>query len=257
MQRAARRRGRIEGPVPVRCASAGSPAAVAASVEDRDVSVAEIIQATACARVTGRLGVERGRRRGFVAFLAGEIVDAALGELAGEHAFRAILALRAGRASFASGEVGRTRTIHKSWQQLLLESQWRLEEAERGRDRPEQTGSSAPGGAGVTGRLRRIPGVACAIARRAGDARSEDEGGSAAMLARETRYLAAYGKQLGAALGAGELTSAAVQGRESHLLFLSGSDFSLGVLVDAGRELAAAESAIREAVEATNHGYEP
>ena len=57
------------------------------------------------------------------------MIDAATDELAGEEAFRRILSWRAGNFESQAADPGRTRTIHNSYQGLLLETAQAADEA--------------------------------------------------------------------------------------------------------------------------------
>ena len=221
-------------------------------------AIADVIQVSASNRMTGCLAVEHGRSCGRLYFARGEIVHAEVGDEIGEHAFCDILDGRAGRFRFEPGTTSPRRTIHKNWQQLLLESQWLLDERRTGKRSREAAAQGLAGGArrfgGAVARLSEVPGLAYAVAQRIEGVPLEDESQEATRLARETRYLAVYGRQLGSVFGAGDVTSAAVQGGDSHLLFIAGRDHSLGVLVDGATELASAESAIRGVFRGAPHG---
>jgi len=212
-------------------------------------AIGDVIQVSASNRMTGCLAIEHGRSCGRLYFARGEIVHAERGEEIGEHAFCDLLDGRAGRFRFVAGTTSATRTIHKNWQQLLLESQWHLDERRKRKRSHAAAEQGLPGrprrAGGAVARLSEVPGLAYAVAQRIEGVPLEDESQEAAKLALETRYLAVYGRQLGSIFGAGDATSAAVQGGDGHLLFFAGSDYSLGVLVDGATELASAETAIR------------
>lgn len=214
-------------------------------------ALADVIQVSACNRMTGCLAVEEGRSRGLLYFVRGEIVHAERGEDVGERAFCEMLASPAGRFRFEPGApAAARRTVHKNWQQLLLESQWLLDERGRRRSTPAAPPDvpASPPAPAVLAEVRDIPGVAYAVAQRLEGVPLGDASERAGRLARQARYLAVYGRQLGSIFGAGDVTSAAAQGRDHHLLCLAAGGYSLGVLVDGASEVAAAESALRAAV---------
>jgi CheY-like chemotaxis protein len=85
-------------------------AAKAVSAESREIEgnlaqipLLDLLQILAVNRKTGRLAVERGRDRAEIALDAGRVVDARMGEAAGEKALYRLLTLREGQFAFVPG----------------------------------------------------------------------------------------------------------------------------------------------------------
>lgn len=212
-------------------------------------ALTDVIQVSGWNRMTGCLSVEHGRSRGRLFFLQGEIVHAEMGGDVGERAFREILASPGGRFRFVPGTAGATRTVTKSWEQLLLESQWILDERKREREARATPGDSAAASRGLAAaaRARQLPAVACVVAQEVEGVALADESERGAALARHARYLAVYGRQLGSIFGASDVTFAAAVGKEHHLLFLAGDGYSLGALWSGATAIRDAEAALRDA----------
>ncbi len=103
-------------------------------------------------------------------------------------------------------------------------------EARRGLAAPDDDGAAEM--VGVVRRLRRIPGVRCAVAQLAYGKPIEDDGADAERLGRDTRYLWFLGKQLGALLEAGVVASASAAGASTVLLLFASEPGSIGVLAE-------------------------
>jgi hypothetical protein len=102
------------------------------------------------------LKVVHGVQEGRLWFLNGEIIDADIGGVAGEEAFRRILAWKTGAFEVLPAEPARKRTIFSSYQSLLLETAQALDEAKATPAAGETNGSTRPAPLAV---IARTPGV--------------------------------------------------------------------------------------------------
>ncbi|MBV9128018.1 MAG: SUMF1/EgtB/PvdO family nonheme iron enzyme, partial [Verrucomicrobia bacterium] len=110
--------------------------------------LADIVQMCCLGKRTGRMVVSRNARERGILYLAnGEIVHAVAGEHSGEAAVYAIVGWANGQFSFEDSLQPEARTIHASWQHLLMESARRRDEAGAGAAE-EAAASEAAAGAG-------------------------------------------------------------------------------------------------------------
>jgi CRP-like cAMP-binding protein len=95
------------------------------------VGPAELVQAMHLNRQSGVLTVQCDGTRGTVAFDEGEVVDARLGDDAGEEAFYAFLRWTRGSFRFEAGRQEAARSMHRDTMGLLLEGMRRIDESAR------------------------------------------------------------------------------------------------------------------------------
>lgn len=205
----------------------------------------DVIQVVAFGHFSGCIEVWSEDGSGLIFLREGEIVHAEQGEAVGEEAFRDILQWPGGRFSLQPNVSSTRSTIRKGCQHLLLDAHVAIDRdrGKRGRKAPaRQAPARSP--APAMDRLRRIPGVAgVVLQRRDGAALGND--GEAEALAGQALYLAMVGARLGAALGAGDIHSAAVQGQSRHLLLFASQGHLLGVQVKGGAEIGPLEAEVR------------
>jgi hypothetical protein len=215
-------------------------------------TLADVIQLAVNDRFRGCMAVQHGECSGCIYFRDGEIVHAEHRDQAGEQAFYEIMAWPGGRFRLDAGVSSPQRSIQKNWQHLVLEA-FRLHDERRAAGLPPaEPGEDSADRALLEAlrKLRRTPGVACAVAQ---DGRGEpigDRHPQAAALASDARYASYLGRQLGAAFGTGEQVSAALRRTHSRLLcFRAPQDLSIAVLLSDETSLGSC-GAIREAVDA-------
>lgn len=95
----------------------------------RNVTPADIIQLKCLLRATTLIEVHSHGSSGRIRFEDGEIIDAAVGEIRGVPALAAIVSWRGGRVTEQPITAPGERTIHGSWQNLLMEAAQRLDES--------------------------------------------------------------------------------------------------------------------------------
>jgi CheY-like chemotaxis protein len=85
-------------------------------------SLVDILQLEGLSRSSSVLKVTNGAFEGRIWFQTGEVIDASTQDLTGEEAFQKILTWRTGNFEVLPPDPSRQRTIHTSFQGLLLES---------------------------------------------------------------------------------------------------------------------------------------
>lgn len=93
-------------------------------------SLVDIIQLECMSQSSCVLKITNGAVVGNVWIQAGEVIDAAVGDLLGEEAFKKIMAWKAGNFENLPAEPTRTRTIFNSYQGLLLDTAQVLDESQ-------------------------------------------------------------------------------------------------------------------------------
>jgi len=179
---------------------------------------------------------------GMIFFRDGGIIHAEAGDLVGEQAFYA-LSSRADAAFVIQQNVTTTRrTIQRSWQDLLIESQRLRDEASRA---PPAAAPAAPEDkrAGLVERIRQVPGVVWA-AIQPREARAEDS--SAALPDERSADLRALAEVVGERLRTGEVAGASVAGADRNLLLLATKAFHLFILLLGGQRAGPIEAEIRK-----------
>jgi DNA-binding response OmpR family regulator len=96
------------------------------------IGVPGVLQLCHLSRLSGVLTAEDAARRAMVRFRAGELVEAACGDLEGEEAVFDFLGWEKGRFEFDPHDAGDGSPLGESFDRLLLEGCRRLDEAQRG-----------------------------------------------------------------------------------------------------------------------------
>jgi CheY-like chemotaxis protein len=122
----------------------------------------DIIQLECLSRSSSVLKITHGPQEGRIWLSEGDIVDAAVQELTGEAAFQKILGWKTGSFEILPAEPSRERTIHGSYQGLLLETAQALDEQAPGWASSDQPPSAATLAASESwlARMARLQGVA-------------------------------------------------------------------------------------------------
>jgi CheY-like chemotaxis protein len=95
-------------------------------------SLMDIIQLECLSQSSSVLKITTGPVEGKIWIDNGEVIDAAAADVIGEEAFRLIASWKGGNFEILPPESGRKRTIHNSYQALLLETAQAMDEANRG-----------------------------------------------------------------------------------------------------------------------------
>lgn len=93
-----------------------------------ELSLPDVIQLVSVSRKTGAFHVDRDGERGRIFLRAGQIVDAEVGTLRGEHAVYEMATWTRGHFSFKAGEACDETTIQASNATLMMEAARRLDE---------------------------------------------------------------------------------------------------------------------------------
>ncbi len=106
-------------------------------------SLMDLIQIECLSQSSGILRITRGSLEGRVWIEGGNVIDAEVGNLGGEEAFKQIFGWKTGHFEILPGDAKRRRTIYNSYESLLLDSAQTLDESDAagGND----TGPDAPG----------------------------------------------------------------------------------------------------------------
>ncbi len=213
------------------------------------LGLSDLLQLNAQNRFSGCFRIEHEQELGVIFFRDGEIVHAERGELVGEDAFREILAWPRGRFSAEPNVVAARRTIQKTCEHLLLDALRVVDERRGGRAEPAISTAPAPAPVAASiDSVRRVPGVAQAVLISHDGKRLGDGGYEADVLAGQAAFLSMMANELGAALQAGALRAAGIEGEKRHLLLLTAKTQSLAVFVRADQEVGAVEAGIRAAL---------
>lgn len=95
----------------------------------RNVTPADIIQLKCLVHATTIIEVDSGVSTGQIRFEDGEIIDATVGETRGVAALGLIVSWKGGRVTELPCNGDAERTIHGSWQTLLMEAAQRMDES--------------------------------------------------------------------------------------------------------------------------------
>jgi len=183
-------------------------------------SLVDLIQLECLSRSSSLLNITRGGLQGGIWIQNGEIVDAATASMTGEEAFKEILSWKSGNFEILPADPTRARTIHNSYQGLLLDSAQALDESKAPATGAEpESGSQTPGGApkGLAA-LGRFEGVGFVLAippddKAPVDSWSLENSMDVANWARDTHRRLA---KLGDGLRAGEFAGAFGYGFQEH-----------------------------------------
>jgi len=183
-------------------------------------SLVDLIQLECLSRSSSLLNITRGGLIGKIWIQNGEIVDAATAIITGEEAFKEILSWKSGNFEILPADPSRVRTIHLSYQGLLLDSAQALDEAKGPAAGTEtaagsQTPAGAPTGLAALGRFEGV-GFVLAIPpddKAPADSWRLENSMDVANWARDTHGRLAL---LGDGLRAGELDGAFGFGLQEH-----------------------------------------
>ncbi len=108
-------------------------------------SLMDLIQIECLSQNSGILRITRGSLEGRVWIDGGNVIDAEVGDLRGEEAFKQIFGWKTGHFEIQPGDPKRPRTIFNSYESLLLDSAQTQDESDaagRGETMPEERGMS-------------------------------------------------------------------------------------------------------------------
>jgi len=125
-------------------------------------SLVDIIQLECLSQSSSTLKILQGSLEGKIWIRQGEIIDAATGETTGPAAFQKILGWKSGSFEILPADPQRQRTIHSSYQGLLLETAQALDEAQAG-ESPGTTGEVTTAPKGPLQKLAQIKGLEFAL----------------------------------------------------------------------------------------------
>jgi len=214
------------------------------------LSLSDVIQLNANNAFSGCITVHQGDRLGRIFFRDGKIVHAEQGGKLGEEAFYEIMEWRTGHFSLEPNISTTSHSIQRSTQFVLMEAHRLMDERRAGRAAappaaaPEVSAKRPAPATGMAARLKPVAGVRHAVLVGKNGACADGTSAEGEALAGKAAYLAVMGNQIGARLGAGEVRSAAARSAADQLLVLVAKNHYLGVELDPGRELGAAEAEI-------------
>jgi CheY-like chemotaxis protein len=108
-------------------------------------SLMDLIQFECLSQSSGVLRVTRGTLEGYIWIEGGSVIDAQMGDLGGEEAFKEIFAWKVGHFEILPGDPGRQRTIFTTYESLLLDSAQAADEMAAGEHQtttPDEQGMS-------------------------------------------------------------------------------------------------------------------
>jgi len=215
----------------------------------------DVIQLKGLNRFSGSLVVEFGRQEGVIFFRDGEIIHAEQGGKAGEAAFYEILRWPGGKFHFQPKVTTTSSTIKQGIQYLLLEAHRLMDEQQASRParvapttEPTVVQKGDRPMSDIAARLMAIPGVAYAVLLGKDGAPVGDGSFEAEVLAAQGVYLGLTGNQLGRLFDLGDTRSAAVHGKNHHLLVFEAKQHYLSVAVNSDCQLGGVEAEIRTAL---------
>ena len=217
------------------------------------MTLADLLQIKNISRFSGCLTVDHRGQSGSIFFRDGELVHAELGELVGQEAFFSIILWPGGEFRSAPKLATTCHSIKNNLTFLLLEAHRikdELDRAEQVPATPENKNATSPRGAtsmsDINTKLKAIPEVEYAVVLNKSGLPTDDDSYDGATNSATAYFLSLFAGKLGNQLGAGELLSAAVQGKEHHLLVFQSKNHFLSVAVDGASQLGAVESTVRK-----------
>jgi CheY-like chemotaxis protein len=183
-------------------------------------SLVDLVQLECLSRSSSLLHITRGGLHGKIWIQNGEIIDAVTTNMTGEEAFKEILSWKGGNFEILPADPARPRTIHNSYQGLLLDTAQALDEAkgpppgaETGA--PDESPAANPGGLAALGRFEGVSFVLSIPSdeKAPAEAWSLENAQDVAAWARDAHRRLA---KLGETLHAGELTGAEGIGLMEH-----------------------------------------
>ena len=181
----------------------------------------DLIQIECSSQASCVLKISNGPVEAKIWIQNGELIDATLGDLAGEDAFKRVLGWKSGNFETLPAEPDRPRTIHASYQGLLLDSAQTLDEVAAGERSGEPGAAPAQTGTTVSplAPLARFKGVEFVVQLDSADPKKLEHYG-----AENPEQVAAWTRQtlqsfgaLGDKLHAGQLARLEGVGTQRHL----------------------------------------
>ena len=217
------------------------------------LTLSDVIQLNGHNRFSGCITVEYGKLAGSIFFRDGDVIHAEQGETVGDLAFYRILEWPGGRFQLQPKVTTTSNTIKQSLNFLLLEAHRLMDERRAGQDGggfPSDDGTVAREEAkmGVAAKLKGIAGIDYAVMLGKDGTPVDDASFAGESLAGQALYLAMVGNRLGGIFGVGEVKSAAVQGKECHLLMFESKSHYLSIAVKGSAQLGAVEAELRQAL---------
>jgi predicted regulator of Ras-like GTPase activity (Roadblock/LC7/MglB family) len=213
------------------------------------LSLSDVIQLNGNNGFSGCITVQQGDRTGRIFFREGKLVHAEQGGKSGEEAFTDIMEWRSGHFTLAPNVSTTSHSIQKSTQFMLMEAHRLIDERRAGRPTPPPPGAEPaatrkPSPPTIAERLRGVVGVRHAVLVGKDGAYHGDGTLLGEALAGQTAFLSGIANRIGAALGAGEVRTAALRRTTQHLLIFATKHHQLGVQVDGTRDIGGAEADI-------------
>jgi len=210
-------------------------------------SLMDLVQIECLSRHSSVLRITRGSLEGKLWIREGDVVDAEIGELKGEEAFKQIFAWKTGHFEVLPADDRRERTIYTSCQSLLLDSAQSLDESAAA-PAPGDGMLEAPRMSPALEPLARVRGVESLLLINGPNERESWGIENPEEFAEWTREVLASFQQLGEALQAGPLRAVEACGpvrgvvllRQNSRELMAGMDRKLGArrIRAAGKELA-------------------
>ena len=218
------------------------------------LGLTDIIQVNATNGFSGLVRVQHDDDTGAIFFRDGDIVHAELGKKTGEEAFFEIISWQAGRFTVQTNVFTALRTIQKSCGHLLLEAH-AVQDERRRTDAPARAPaeSAAPAApttqaASIVELARRVPDVTNAVLLTRAGSRVGGGGYETEVLGGQALFVGLLANEVGGALAAGELRSAAVEGTRRHLLLFTSKTHVLAVTARPDADVGAVDAALRAAL---------
>jgi CheY-like chemotaxis protein len=186
-------------------------------------SLVDLIQLECLSQSSAVLHISQGGVSGKIWVQSGEIIDASTASFTGEEAFKEILSWKSGNFEILPPEPDRPRTIHNSYQGLLLDSAQALDEW-----RGQQTGTETPASAPGADQAAPVNAALAPLARFEGvefllTIPPDEKSPSEAWALENAQEVAAWARtvqkqlwQLGEKLGVGELAQVIGSGWQRH-----------------------------------------
>lgn len=140
--------------------------------------LSDIVQMECLSKNSSILKIINGPLEGRIWIHDGEIIDAAVGETTGEAAFKKIFGWKSGHFENLPGDPSRPRTIHNSYQGLLLDTAQSSDESEGGTPAPGEPGAAPASPTGSLGAIARIKGVEFVVSSEAADPKKLEHWGA-------------------------------------------------------------------------------
>jgi CheY-like chemotaxis protein len=184
-------------------------------------SLVDLIQLECLSQSSSVLKITNGPIEGRIWVQNGDLIDATIGDLTGEDAFKKILGLKSGNFEILPADPTRTRSIFNSYQGLLLDTAQSLDEAEAGMNLPQLDASGAP--ASPLAAVARFKGVEFVLSVEANDAKKIEHWGSEnpEQMGAWAHKITQQFQALGEKLKAGQLNQVECIGPQRHVALTS------------------------------------